>query len=54
MSIFMAESLTVVDKSLTEVAKKMNFQVLEINGKKDHIHTLIEFPPKLAVRRLRF
>ena len=27
----------------------MNFQILEFNGDKDHIHVLIEYPPKLAI-----
>jgi putative transposase len=51
-SIFTAESLAVIEKSFTEVAKKMNFQVLEFNGEADHIHTLIEFPPKLSVSQM--
>jgi len=42
----------VIEKSFTEVAKKMNFQVLEFNGEADHIHTLIEFPPKLSVSQM--
>lgn len=51
-SIFTAESLAVVEKSFTEVAKKMDFQVLEFNGETDHIHALIEFPPKLSVSQM--
>jgi putative transposase len=43
------ESLALVEKSFVEVAKKMNFQVLEFNGESDHIHVLIEFPPKLSI-----
>lgn len=27
----------------------MNFQVLEFNGEADHIHVLIEYPPKLSI-----
>lgn len=51
-SIFATESLAVIEKSFTEVAKKMDFQVLEFNGEKDHIHALIEFPPKLSVSQM--
>ncbi len=27
----------------------MNFKVLELNGETDHIHVLIEYPPKLSI-----
>lgn len=37
------------EKSFLEVAKKMDFQILEFNGESDHIHALVEFPPKLSV-----
>jgi putative transposase len=51
-SIFTTESLAVIEQSFKEVAKKMDFQVLEFNGEADHIHTLIEFPPKLSVSQM--
>jgi putative transposase len=51
-SVFTAESLAVVEKSFTEVAKKMDFQLLEFHGEADHIHALIEFPPKLSVSQM--
>ena len=51
-SIFKAESLAVIEKSFGEVAKKMDFQVLEFNREADHIHALIEFPPKLSVSQM--
>jgi putative transposase len=51
-SIFTADSLAVVEKSFTEVARKMDFQVLEFNGETDHIHALIEFPPKLSISQI--
>lgn len=50
--VFTAESLAVVENSFREVAKKMNFQVLEFNGESDHVHALIEYPPKLSVSQL--
>ncbi|WP_147072890.1 IS200/IS605 family transposase [Microcystis aeruginosa] len=43
------KSLTLVEKSFREVAEKMNFQILEFNGESDHIHALIEYPPKLSI-----
>jgi putative transposase len=41
-----------IEKSFKEVAKKMDFQIQEFNGESDHIHVLIEFPPKLSVSQI--
>jgi AraC-like DNA-binding protein len=30
----------------------MDFQILEINGEDEHIHALIEYPPKLSVSKI--
>jgi putative transposase len=35
-----------------EVGTKMNFRVIEVNGEKDHIHLLIEYPPKYSISKL--
>ena len=43
------EGLKVLEDSFNEVARKMNFQILEFNGESDHIHVLIEYPPKLSI-----
>jgi len=48
-SVFTADGLEVIEKSFREVAKKMDFQMLEFNGEGNHVHALIEYPPKLAV-----
>jgi putative transposase len=48
-AVFTHESLELIEKSFKEVAKKMNFQILEFNGESDHIHALIEYPPKLSI-----
>jgi putative transposase len=47
--IFTGESLELVGKTFREVATKMNFQILEFNGESDHVHAVIEYPPKLSV-----
>jgi putative transposase len=47
--VFTGKSLTLVENSFREVAEKMNFQILEFNGESDHIHALIEYPPKLSI-----
>lgn len=51
-SIFTSESLDLIEKSFREVAKKMDFEVLEFNGEGNHVHALIEYPPKLSVSQI--
>lgn len=51
-SVFTNESLALVEKSFREVAHKMDFQILEFNGEGNHIHALIEYPPKLSVSQM--
>ena len=50
--IFTTESLNLIEKSFKEVALKMNFKVLEFNGETDHIHVLLEYPPKLSISQI--
>jgi len=51
-SVLTSESLAMIENSFREVAVKMDFQVLEFNGEANHIHALIEFPPKLSVSQI--
>ena len=30
----------------------MDFKILEINGEEEHIHLLIEYPPKLSISQI--
>ena len=46
------QGLLVIEDTFKAVAKKMNFRVLEFNGEPDHIHALIEYPPKLSVSQV--
>jgi len=50
--VFTSESLDLIEKSFREVAEKMNFQVLEFNGEGNHVHALIEYPPKLSISQI--
>jgi putative transposase len=50
--ILTEESLQQIEKTFKDVATKMNFEVLEFNGEEDHIHCLIEYPPKLSVSQM--
>lgn len=34
------------------VAERMSFRLLEINGEEDHVHLLVEYPPKLSVSQI--
>jgi putative transposase len=34
------------------VAKSMGFEIIEFNGEPDHVHLLIEYPPKLSISTL--
>ena len=46
------QGLDVIAGAFRAVAEKMNFRVLEFNGECDHIHALIEYPPKLSVSQI--
>ncbi|MGF1486859.1 MAG: IS200/IS605 family transposase [Prochloraceae cyanobacterium] len=50
--IFMCEHIDYLSEVCTQVGKKMDFQVLEINGEEEHIHLLIEYPPKLSISQI--
>ena len=51
-SVFTSDGLKVVEQSFRDVAQKMNFSILEFNGEADHIHALIEYPPKLSISQI--
>jgi putative transposase len=51
-NLFTAESLQVIQHTFKEVARKMDFQILEFNGESDHVHALIEYPPKLSISQI--
>ncbi len=52
MSVFTSESLELIKNSFNEVAKKMDFEVIEFNGEDNHVHALIEYPPKLSISQI--
>jgi putative transposase len=39
-------------EAFESVAKKMGFEIVEFNGESDHIHLLIEYPPRLALSKI--
>ena len=46
------EGLNLIEESFHKVANSMDFKVLEFNGESDHIHALIEYPPKLSISQI--
>ena len=50
--LFTKEILDSMKNVMNGVAKKMNFKILEIEGETDHVHLLVEIPPKLAVSQM--
>lgn len=50
--VFTGLGLLLVEESFKEVAKKMNFDILEFNGEANHVHALIEYPPKLSISQI--
>ncbi len=50
--VFTSDSLAVISAAFDAVSEKMDFQILEFNGEADHIHLLIEYPPKLSVSQM--
>jgi putative transposase len=50
--VFLAEHIDAMPQIFKDVASKMNFQILEINGEADHVHVLIEYPPKLSLSQI--
>ena len=50
--VFSEAELALIEKVFRDIAKKMNMRILEINGEKEHLHALIEYPPKLSVSKI--
>ena len=50
--IFSKPELDLIEKVFHDVALKMNFEILEINAECEHLHALIEYPPKLSISKI--
>lgn len=50
--VLSADGLAVIEEACRTVALKMGFQVLEFNGETDHVHLLVEYPPKLSISQM--
>jgi putative transposase len=50
--IFDKDGLEILETAFNGVAERMGFQIIEFNGESDHVHLLVEYPPKLSISRL--
>ncbi|UFP96505.1 IS200/IS605 family transposase [Gloeobacter morelensis] len=50
--IFQEQHSQRMHEIFAEVGKSMGFTVLEVNGEPDHVHLLVEHPPKYSVSTL--
>ncbi len=50
--VFQPEHIERMNEVCIGVAKKMNFRLLRLNGESDHVHLLIEYPPKLSISQI--
>ena len=48
----LSKSLELIEKIFKKVSDDKGFKILEFNGEADHIHTLLEYPPKLSVSQI--
>jgi putative transposase len=50
--IFNATAINILNIIFAEVCTKFDATLIEMDGEKDHVHLLIEYPPKLAISNL--
>jgi putative transposase len=51
-NVFTSESREILKQAMIGVGKKMDFEVVEFNGEADHVHVLVEYPPKLSISQI--
>jgi putative transposase len=51
-AVITTDGLNLIKESFLEVARKMDFKILEFNGEAEHVHALIEYPPKLSISQI--
>ena len=50
--VFSNQELGLLESVFRNIAEKMDLQILEFNGEEEHIHALVEYPPKLSVSEI--
>ncbi len=51
-NVFTPRVLNYLEKVMSEVCKDFDSSLVEFNGEDDHIHLLIDYPPKVALSKL--
>jgi putative transposase len=51
-NIFNKTAINMLSMIFSKVCEDFNAKLIEIDGEKDHVHLLIEYPPKLAISTL--
>ena len=50
--VFTPKMIDVLKKYFAKICKNMEAQLVECNGEDDHVHLLVNYPPKLAISKL--
>ena len=50
--IFSANAIKILHIIFSEVCTQFEANLIELDGEQDHVHLLIEYPPKLAISSL--
>ena len=50
--VFRQEHLDSLHRILSDVCKDFDAELIEFNGERDHVHLLINYPPKVALSAL--
>ena len=50
--IFNSTSINILNMIFSEVCDKFEATLVEMDGEQDHVHLLIEYPPKLTISKL--
>ena len=50
--VFTKKALNVLSIIFEEVCEKFEATLIEFDGENDHVHLLVEYPPKLAISKL--
>jgi putative transposase len=50
--VFTKESLSYLREVFTSVCRDFGAELIEFDGEKDHVHLLVNYPPKVSVSKL--
>lgn len=51
-TVFNKKSLIMLQTIFDDVCKKFDASLVEFDGEKDHVHLLVNYPPKIALSKL--